>query len=198
VTSGVDDGRLSSVRSVKAAGTVVRVAVPEDAGAIAAIGRAAFPDLHKDVLDESTIGLVVEQTYSLASLRACIDLSARSDGAHFLVAERAGSIVGYLHYDRVGSEPQLHRIYVDPDQKRSGVGSVLIRELHARLSAGESYILMVFAANDAAIEFYRRHGLEEQARVDAIAFAREHAGVDFPPDTPALPALVMRFTSTTG
>jgi ribosomal protein S18 acetylase RimI-like enzyme len=186
------------VGSVKAAETVVRVAVPEDAGAIAAIGRTAFPDLHREVLDESTIELIVEQTYSLASLRACIDLCARSDGAHFLVAERGGSIVGYLHYDRVGSEPELHRIYVAPDQKRSGVGSALLRELHAWLSAGDSYILMVFAANDAAIEFYRRHGLEEQTRVDAVAFYREHAGVDFPPDTPPLPALVMRFTSTAG
>jgi ribosomal protein S18 acetylase RimI-like enzyme len=192
------DGKLSSVSSVKAVETVVRVAAPKDAEAIAAIGRTAFPDLHRDVLDESTIELIVDQTYSIACLRACIDICARSDGAHFLVAERFESLVGYLHYDSAGSEPELHRIYVDPGQKRSGIGSALVRELHARLSAGDSYILMVFAANQAAIEFYRRHGLVEEARVDAVAFYREHAGVDFPPQTPALPALVMRFTSTAG
>ena len=140
------------------------------------------------------IELVVEQTYSVAGLRACIDLCAQSDGAQFLVAERAGAFVGYLQYDSVGSEPELHRIYVDPNHKRAGIGSALLRELHARLPAGGSYILMVFAANHAAIEFYRRHGLVEQARVDAVAFYRDHAGVDFPPDTPALPALILRFT----
>ena len=175
--------------------TVVRDAVAGDAAGIAAIGRVAFPELHKGVLDESMIELVVAQTYSLAGLRACIDLCARSDGAHFLVAERAGALVGYLHYDSVGTEPELHRIYVDPDQKRAGIGSALLREHHARLPAGDSYILMVFAANQAAIDFYRRHGLEEERRVDAVAFYREHAGVDFPPDTTPLPALVLRFTS---
>jgi len=37
--------------------------------------------------------------------------------------------------------------------------------------------------------------LLEERRVDAVEFYREHAGVDFPPDTPPLPALVLRFTS---
>jgi ribosomal protein S18 acetylase RimI-like enzyme len=182
------------VISVEAAETVVRDAAAADAAGIAAIGRVAFPELHNDVLDESTIALIVAETYSLASLRACIELCAASDGAHFLVAERAGAVVGYLHYDSVGSEPELHRIYVDPDQKRAGIGSTLFREHHARLAPGDSYILMVFAANQAAIDFYRRHGLETQARVDAVEFYRDHAGVDFPPDTPPLPALVLRFT----
>ena len=180
--------------SIEGPETVVRDAVAADAAGIAAIGRVAFSELHRDVLDDSMIELVVAETYSIASLRACIDLCARSDGAHFLVAERAGALIGYLHYDSVGSEPELHRIYVDPGQKRAGIGSALLREHHARLSTGESYVLMVFAANETAIEFYRRHGLEEQARVDAVEFYREHAGVDFPPDTPPLPALVLRFT----
>jgi len=175
--------------------TVVRDAVASDAAGIAAIGRRAFPELHKDVLDESMIELVVAQTYSLAGLRACIDLCARSEGAHFLIAERAGALVGYLHYDSVGPEPELHRIYVDPGQKRAGIGSALLREHHARLPAGGSCILMVFAANQVAINFYRRHGLQVERRVDAVEFYREHAGVDFPPDTPPLPALVLRFTS---
>ena len=182
--------------SVESAETVVRDAVAADAGGIAAIGRVAFAALHEGVLDESMIELVVAQTYSLASLRACIDLCARSDGAHFLVAERAGVLVGYLHYDSVGSEPELHRIYVDPGQKRAGIGSALLREHHARLAAGQSYVLMVFAANESAIEFYRRHRLQEQGRVDAVEFYRDHARVDFPPGTPPLPALVLRFTRT--
>jgi hypothetical protein len=56
---------------------------------------------------------------------------------------------------------------------------------------------MVAAANEPAIAFYRRHGLEEQARVDAVEFYRVHMGVEFPPDTPQLPALVLRFTQHT-
>ena len=173
--------------SVEVAETVVREAVAGDAAGIAAIGRVAFPELHKDVLDRSLIELVLAQTYSLASLHACIELCARDDGAHFLVAERAGALVGYLHYDSVGSEPELHRIYVGLDHKRAGIGSALLREHHVRLPVGHSYILMVFAANQAAIDFYRRHGLEEQTRLDAVEYYREHAGVDFPPNTPRFP-----------
>jgi hypothetical protein len=55
---------------------------------------------------------------------------------------------------------------------------------------------MVVPANQVAIDVYRRHGLEEQERVDAVEFYREHAGVDFRPQTPPLPALVLRFTNT--
>jgi hypothetical protein len=54
---------------------------------------------------------------------------------------------------------------------------------------------MVFAANGAAINFYRKHDLDEEARVDAFEFYRaRHTGVGFPPHTPPLPAVVLRFT----
>jgi ribosomal protein S18 acetylase RimI-like enzyme len=173
----------------------VRDAELADAEAIAAIGQIAFPELHRQVLDPAMIELIVTETYSVAALRDCIARCARSDGAHFLLAERAGESVGYLHYDSEGSQPQLHRIYVDPDQKRTGVGGALLREHHARLVPGSSYILLVFEANESAIAFYRAHGLEEHTRVDAFEFASKQMGAVFPPDTPALPSLVLRFTS---
>jgi GNAT superfamily N-acetyltransferase len=47
------------------------------------------------------------------------------------VAEGDGEVLGYLHYDCEGSEPELHRIYVDLERKRAGIGSALLRELHA-------------------------------------------------------------------
>jgi ribosomal protein S18 acetylase RimI-like enzyme len=174
--------------------TQVREAVPADAGAVAAIGQVAFPALHRGVLEPAMIDLIVTETYSIASVRDCIETCARSDRAHFLVAERRGTVVGYLHYDSSGAEPELHRIYVDPAQKRAGIGSALMREHHARLRPGDSYILMVFAANDEAISFYRKHDLTEEARVDAFEFYREHMGVGFPPHTPPLPAVIFRFT----
>jgi ribosomal protein S18 acetylase RimI-like enzyme len=176
---------------------LVRDAVASDAEGIAAIGQVAFPELHLDLLDQSLIELIVAETYSVAALVECIDRCAASRDAHFLVAERRGALAGYLHYDSDGAEPELHRIYLDPAQKRSGIGSALLGELHARIALGDSYILMVAAANDPAIAFYRRHGLEEEQRVDAVAFYREHMGVEFPPGTPELPALVLRYTHRT-
>jgi ribosomal protein S18 acetylase RimI-like enzyme len=175
--------------------TRVRDAVLADAEAIAAIGQIAFPEPHRGVLDQALIELIVSETYSVAALRECITNCARCDGAHFLVAERASRPVGYLHYDSEGSEPELHRIYVDPDQKGTGIGGALLREHHARLVPGSSYILMVAEANESAIAFYRAHGLEVHARVDGNEFFSQHMDVVFPPDTPAVPALVLRFVS---
>ncbi len=73
---------------------------------------------------------------------------------------------------------------------------MLLGELHARLGAGASYILMVIADNHPAVAFYRRHGLVEQARVDGPSYMHEQMGVEFPPDTAPVPALVLRFTKT--
>lgn len=111
---------------------------------------------------------IVEQSYSLDALRASIARCAHADDAHFLVAETAGRIVGFLHYDCERAEPELHRIYLDTAEKRKGIGSLLLGELHARLGAGASYILMVIADNHPAVAFYRRRGLVEQARVDEV------------------------------
>ena len=73
---------------------------------------------------------IVEQSYSLDALRASIARCAHADDAHFLVAETAGRIVGFLHYDCERAEPELHRIYLDTAEKRKGIGSLLLGELH--------------------------------------------------------------------
>ncbi len=137
--------------------------------------------------------MLVAQTYSTDALADCIQCCAAGPDAHFLVAERAGTVVGYLHFDSQGEEPELHRIYVDPDQKRGGIGTALLGEHHRRIGPGGSYILMVAEANEGAIAFYLRHGLTEEASVDAVAFYRDHMSVSFPPNTPPLAALVLRY-----
>jgi ribosomal protein S18 acetylase RimI-like enzyme len=190
------DLQTSRMIPAEAADLRVREAVASDAEGIAAIGRVAFPELHKAALDQATIELVVEQIYSVEALVACIGRCARARDAHFLVAERGGLVAGYLHYDCDGPEPELHRIYVDPEQKGNGIGSALMRELHQRLAPGASYVLLVLASNTPAIEFYRRHGLHELARLNGVEFFREHTDIEFPPGTPEVPALVLRFTNS--
>jgi len=176
---------------------VVRAAVPADATAVAAIGNVAVPETYEDIIsDASVMNTIVEQSYALDALRDCVARCARDESAHFLVAERSGQIVGFLHYDCEGPEPELHRIYVDPTQKRQGIGSALLRELHRRLHPYASYILMVVAANQPAVSFYEHHGFAEAARVDGVAYMHEHVGVEFEAGTPQVPALILRFTKT--
>jgi ribosomal protein S18 acetylase RimI-like enzyme len=175
--------------------TIVRDAVAADAQAVASIGRIAVPDTYKDLIDDAAVmGAIVEQSYALDALRECIARCASATDAHFLVAERNRRIAGFLHYDCQGPEPELHRIYVEPAQKRRGIGSALIKELHRRLASGDSYVLMVVAANRPAVAFYERHGFVEAARVDGVAYMHEQMGVQFAAGTPRVPALMLRFT----
>ena len=105
-------------------------------------------------------------------------------------------MVGYLHYDSEGSEPELHRIYVDPGTKRGGVGSALMRELHARLPPDGEYILLVVEANKDAQAFYKRHGLVIESLIDGPSYYREAIHQDRGPQ-PTAAALIMRFVPST-
>jgi ribosomal protein S18 acetylase RimI-like enzyme len=174
---------------------VVRDARPADAAGIAAIGKVAVPETYKDLIpDTSVVAAIVEQSYAIDALRDCLARCARVVNAHFLVAEQAGRIVGFLHYDCEGPEPELHRIYVDPGRKRQRIGSGLMRELHRRLAPGSSYVLMVVAANRPAVAFYEHFGLTEAARLDGVAYMHEQMAVEFAPGTPEVPALILHFT----
>ena len=175
---------------------VVRTALVVDAPSIAAIGRVAFPAVHNDVVGAEFAAAVVEQTYSIEALTECIIRCAAAIDAEFLVAEQDGAVLGYLHYDSEGAEPELHRIYVDPGRKRGGVGSALMRELHARLPPGRQYVLLVAEANKDAQAFYERHGLVIERRVEGTSHHRNAIGikVDVPP--PPAAAFLMRFTAS--
>ena len=172
----------------------VRTARVGDAEAIAAIGSIGFRAVHDGIVGEDFAAAVVEQTYSLGALRECITLCEAADDAEFLVAERDGDVLGYVHYDSEGAEPELHRIYVDTSRKRSGVGSALMEELHRRLSPGATYVLLVAEANTDARRFYERHGLVVDGQVDGNSWYSNAMAIE--PTAPPRPvaALLMRFT----
>jgi ribosomal protein S18 acetylase RimI-like enzyme len=172
---------------------VVRTALVADAPSIAAIGRVAFPAVHNRVIGAEFAATVVEQTYSIEALTECITRCSSADDAEFLVAERNSEVVGYLHYDSEGAEPELHRIYVDPGQKRGGIGSALMRELHARLPPGRQYILLVVDANKDAQAFYERHGLVIDKRIDGPSYFGKAMGIETDVPLPAADAIIMRF-----
>lgn len=172
---------------------LIRTAVVADAPSIAAIGSVAFPAIHKDIVGAEFAAAVVAQTYSIRALTECIERCAAADDAEFLVAESEGTVIGYLHYDSEGAEPELHRIYVDPERKRAGVGSALMQELHDRLPPGTSYVLLVAQANTDALAFYERRGLTVERQVDGPGYYRNAMAIESAePPSPA-PAVIMRF-----
>ena len=174
----------------------IRTAAVGDAPGIAAIGRVAFPAVHDPIIGPEATASVVDKTYSIEALTACITSCASAGDAQFLVADAGGLVVGYLHYDCAGPQPELHRIYVDPGRKRGGIGSALLAELHARLEPGSSYVLMVAEENTAARAFYERHGFVLTAEVIGNEYYAEAMGIELEPVPPPYEdrALLLRFT----
>ena len=169
----------------------VRDAIPGDALAISAIGRTAMPVQFAGLVDAEVVDAVATQTYEPSVVAECIRRCSAAHDALFLVAEVAGEVVGYLHFDAFDGEPELHRIYIDAEHRSRGVGAALVSALHERLQPA-TYILLVVKGNDGAVRFYERHGLNHEDTLDGLEHYRA-AGVAFPPDPKPFELIVMRY-----
>ena len=168
-----------------------RTATVADAQAVAEIGRTAFPPTYAGSLDPSVIDTVVAALYTEDSTAATIAEAQSEPDSRFLVVENDRRVAGFLHYDELGPEPELHRIYLRPDAISAGAGSALMRALHDTLAPDKSYVLLVAAGNTRAIAFYERHGLTIRETVDGVDYYRTHMGVDIAADAAPYPALIM-------
>jgi len=169
----------------------VRDATPGDAEGVSRIGRKSMPMQFAGLVDAVVVDAVATQTYEPDAVAECIRRCADVDHAVFLVAEVDGDVVGYLHFDSFGDEPELHRIYIDERFRSNGVGAALMEELHSRLQP-QTYILLVVNGNDGAVRFYERHGLSQEAILDGIRHYID-AGVTFPPNPQPFELIVMRY-----
>jgi ribosomal protein S18 acetylase RimI-like enzyme len=172
----------------------VRDASWDDAAAVTAIGKRAMPAQYEGLVDHTAVEAAVTQTYSLEAIRRSIQQCVKAPDAEFLVAEHSHQVVGFLHYDCFGPEPELHRLYLDNAFRGGGVGSRLIEELHARLAPRSEYVLLVMQGNDRAIRFYERHGLRVAELVDGLSYYSERMGVVFPQSTKPFRLVLMRRT----
>ena len=77
--------------------------------------------------------------------------------SRFLVARAGSDLVGCVVGDVQGGQTRVITICVDPDRRRQGIASGLLREVEAQLTAG-NVILMVEGGNTGAQTLYRRCG----------------------------------------
>jgi ribosomal protein S18 acetylase RimI-like enzyme len=170
----------------------VRDASLDDVDAVVRIGSASLVAQYGEVVDRTAVDATIEQTYSKAAVAGSVERCVAAADAEFLVAERDGAVRGFLHYDSFGDEPELHRLYVDAAERRTGIGGQLIEELHARLGPSPRYMLLVMDGNDPAVRFYERHGAEVVTTVDGLLYYAKHMGVVFPPDVVPFRLILMR------
>jgi [ribosomal protein S18]-alanine N-acetyltransferase len=83
-----------------------------------------------------------------------------------LVAESAGSVVGFSVAVIVAGEGEIESIAVDPGWQRRGIGMELLRELQRALAAGGALaiVLEVRESNLAAANLYEQAGFREVGR----------------------------------
>ncbi|MFW5919287.1 MAG: N-acetyltransferase family protein [Halanaeroarchaeum sp.] len=139
----------------------VRRAGGGDVEGIRRVAQRSWETDYPDILTRETITDGVEEWYSTESVRA--DLG--NPQSKLLVAEMDDEIVGFVqghHTDEIGT---ILRVYVDPDHRRSGVGSALFEAASEALrEAGADRIrAMALAKNERGCAFYRSQNMEQIA-----------------------------------
>ena len=175
-----------------AADVLIRDASGADADAISVIGKNAMPAQYAGLVDPVATEAAVEQSYAPSAVAECITRCHEAPDALFIVAERAGRVIGYLHFDSFGPEPELHRIYLDDGERGGGVGTLLMDALHARIGNDSDYMLLVVEGNEGAVRFYERLGLQVEALVDGLTYYAERMGIQFPPGMQPFKLVLMR------
>jgi ribosomal protein S18 acetylase RimI-like enzyme len=98
---------------------------------------------------------------TLAELRRC--------GETFLVARAGdGVLAGAIPWRVDGSVVDLHRLVVDPEYFRQGVGSALVRGALGCVPEAERAVVQTGAANAPAIALYRREGFEPDGELEPV------------------------------
>ncbi len=141
----------------------IRPARPQDAPLLAAAERAiaSVPGALASRPEEIHDGAVREKIF---------DLDDRGRGV-FLVAERAGTVVGHAFLEPLALAATSHvvrlTIAVHQGHQRQGVGRALMNELLSWARSNprvEKVELQVRSSNDRAIALYRSLGFVEEGR----------------------------------
>jgi ribosomal protein S18 acetylase RimI-like enzyme len=181
----------------------LRDAMPADAESIAAVARASWHEAYDELVGAETVDSTVDRWYDPESLRetiadaAAAHTAAPGEESVFLVAERAGAVVGFTNAgptsDSEGAptaDAFLARLYAHPDHWRTGIGTALTGQLARRLrDAGyERVWLEVFAENDPGRAFYESLGFERVGSERETFGGTELTTLQLAMDVPALVA----------
>lgn len=139
----------------------VREAERGDIGDIRRVAHESWEADYPEIMTRETIDESVDEWYSVKRLEEGID----SSDALLLVAESDGGVVGFSHSVWTDEEGDILRLYVTPEHRRAGVGTLLLERTRDELldHGVDRIVAMVLAANDEGNAFYEAFGFE---RVD--------------------------------
>lgn len=154
---------------------LVRPGHQADVEGIQRVADAAWHETYDDILGTDVVDQVLDEWYDEEAIEAGVTHEAQD----FVVAVADDTVIGYAH---VGPHPprrvhQLYRLYVHPDEWRSGVGSQLLAEIEQALYDRDVryYEAEVLAENDIAVSFYESVGFErvETGETDLMGVTAE-------------------------
>ena len=140
----------------------VRPARPDDAAAVAS----------EEWATEETPGLLVGEPGEIPLEAFRQKIEALEKTGRYVVAEEYGEVVGHAFLDPLPMRANSHvfqlTLVVHPDQRRRGIGRILLDDLLG-WARGDSRVgkieLVVRAGNEAALRLYRAVGFAEEGRL---------------------------------
>lgn len=138
-------------------GAGVAPAAVADLPGIAALAERIWRAHYPGIITHAQIDYMLERMYSQARMEQDM-----AEGVRYDRLLLNGTLVGFSAHGPA-DEPRagkLHKLYVDPDRQRRGLGRMLLQaaEERARQEGWAILLLQVNKRNTTAIEFYRRTG----------------------------------------
>ncbi len=136
----------------------VREASATDIPIIQAIAHATWPVSYAAMISPAQIAYMLDLMYSTVALEEQLG----PKGHRFLLAEQDGQAIGFAGFEHAyqgAPRTRLHKLYVLPAVKGSGVGHALLEAvLNEARAAGDTAVELNVNKYNAAREFYLRHG----------------------------------------
>lgn len=139
----------------------VRSADVSDLDGIRAFGRRVLLQFYK------SIGLPEYGEMNLAHYWESDEQVTAITEGRVIIGERDGRIVGVAEVGRYGGEPIIWKLYVDPAERRRGLGLKLVDAATTAVAKGATSVLVEHPIeNEAAARFYEVLGFRV-SQVDA-------------------------------
>lgn len=152
---------------------ILRPAMPEDASALATLGRESFCAAFEHLYRSEDLAAFLEQAYAQNAVAAEIadDVHIHrlaDDGERLLGYVKLRAPSGYAGYSDAANPIALGQLYTQPDCTGQGIGAALMdwAMAEARERGHDAVQLSVWSENFGAQRFYQRYGFAKIADID--------------------------------
>jgi ribosomal protein S18 acetylase RimI-like enzyme len=147
-----------------------RAATPDDAPRICEICSTASLETYRDLLPDAFVERMIREFYNPERVAREIEANPPRWGGYQVVEDAGGRVLGAAGGGITApGRGELFVIYLDPRERGSGLGTILLDRVTDQLRNGGATEMWVgvIVGNDQAIPFYRARGFEIVETVEA-------------------------------